>query len=356
MSDSPLLIYAGKTAKQTILEQGLSPDLFSMMLGASGGPKWFVLAGLDKYIFGEYFKSRSKPLDVVGSSIGAFRFACAAKNDPVAATSLLAEQYSHTRYSDKPTSREITDKVDQLLQRILADDSVEQILNNSVIKPHIIVARAKGLTRFEQKTLQMAGLMIGAMQNLVSRSLLGWEFERVVLSAPNRRLNFADPYQITTKHVELSTQNLSRALSASGAIPLVIEGVKSLPNAPAGMYRDGGIIDYHYDLAFQPDEQKLVLYPHFSRHPKPGWFDKSLKSRTPKISSYDNVVMLAPSDEFVASLPNSKIPDRTDFETITADQRIQDWQQVIAQSERLAECFDQLCGKNLARKEILNFF
>lgn len=36
-------IYAGKTATKIINEHGLKPELFSTFLGASGGPKWFLL-------------------------------------------------------------------------------------------------------------------------------------------------------------------------------------------------------------------------------------------------------------------------------------------------------------------------
>ncbi len=38
-----LEIYAGQTALKTIKEQGFKQELFTSFLGASGGPKWFVL-------------------------------------------------------------------------------------------------------------------------------------------------------------------------------------------------------------------------------------------------------------------------------------------------------------------------
>ena len=104
------------------------------------------------------------------------------------------------------------------------------------------------------------------------------------------------------------------------------------------MYRDGGIIDYHFDLSFGPDEG-LVLYPHFYDKPTPGWFDKGLKRRVPHKSSYDNVVMLVPSKSFIASLPFGKIPDRKDFENLEADARIRYWQTVLKETDRLGEYF-----------------
>ena len=52
-------VYAGKNALARIKKEGFSADLFDYMLGASGGPKWFVLAGLDRYIFPEFFAGRT---------------------------------------------------------------------------------------------------------------------------------------------------------------------------------------------------------------------------------------------------------------------------------------------------------
>jgi hypothetical protein len=76
-------IYAGKTALKTIQDQGFKQELFTNFLGASGGPKWFTLFGLDKYLFGEFFKDRSSELNLIGSSAGAFRAAALCQNDPV---------------------------------------------------------------------------------------------------------------------------------------------------------------------------------------------------------------------------------------------------------------------------------
>jgi hypothetical protein len=38
-----LEIYAGKNALKTIQEHGFKQELFTNFLGASGGPKWFLL-------------------------------------------------------------------------------------------------------------------------------------------------------------------------------------------------------------------------------------------------------------------------------------------------------------------------
>lgn len=334
-------IYAGPKALARIQDEGFSADLFDYMLGASGGPKWFVLAGLDRTVFADFFASRNRPLDIIGSSAGAFRFACFGQSEPVAAINRLAERYSHTVYSAKPNAREITLKGLELLDYVLGDHGIEQIIHNPIIKAHFVVARCKGLTRFENKPMQMAGLLASAGANVVNRKYLQGFYQRYFFSAPGSNLQVSDPNGMASQFVELTKHNLAQALMASGSIPLVIEGVADINGAPKGIYRDGGIIDYHFDLSFGPG-QGLVFYPHFYPQPIPGWFDKSLKNRRPHASSYENVVMIVPSADFVASLPYGKIPDRKDFETMPAQQRIAYWQEVLSKSDSLGEEFRQL--------------
>jgi hypothetical protein len=129
-------------------------------------------------------------------------------------------------------------------------------------------------------------------------------------------------------------------LLASASIPLVLEGVRDIPGAPAGLYWDGGIVDYHLHLPYAavPD---LVLYPHFSDRIVPGWLDKSLPWRVARGPWLDDVVLLAPTREFLATLPHGKLPDRGDFRRYAGDdaRRMRDWRRAMAECERLAEAF-----------------
>lgn len=335
----PLLdLYAGETAFSRIKQYGLQPELFDYMYGASGGPKWFVLAGLDRILIPEWFGKRSTPLDIVGSSAGAFRFACYAQDDPFASINRLAERYSETVYSNKPTAREISAKAEQLLSYVMQENGVSQIVNNSIIRTHFIVSRCHGLTKYDSKYLQLAGLIASAGANAVSRNWLRKFYERYIFGSPSSDIEFTDPSGMESNYVKLNEDNLQPSLMASGSIPVVLEGVTDIPGAPQGMYRDGGIIDYHFDLQLGPRDG-LVLYPHFFSRPIPGWFDKGLKRRAPHKASYDKVLMLVPSDEFVSNLPYGKIPDRRDFETMDPSLRIKYWKTVLQESNRLADAF-----------------
>ena len=337
-------IYAGNTAAKIINEQGFKPELFTSFLGASGGPKWFTLFGLDKYIFGEFFKHRTQPLNLIGSSAGAFRSACFAQNEPVAAIERLAKSYSQTRYSsNKPTPAEITLKARALLDDVFGEHGVTEILNNPIFKAHFIVAKSNGFIASENKLIQLLGLSKSYMLNRVNRKLLGSQYERFIFGAPNSNLSITDSYNFKTQNIPLSQTNLKDALLASGSIPLVMQGIKNIAGSPPGIYRDGGIIDYHFDLKI--NNPGLILYPHFNSEPKAGWFDKNLKRKVSP-QNYDNVVMITPSKEFVAGLPYGKIPDRNDFTDLDADTRIKYWNTVFSETEKLAEALDKKLYKD----------
>ena len=242
-----LEIYAGSNALKTIQEQGFKPELFTSFLGASGGPKWFTLFGLDKYIFGEFFKNRTQPLNLIGSSAGAFRSACFAQNDPVAAIERLAKSYSQTRYSsNKPTPNEITIKARALLEDVFGDNGVTEIINNPIFKAHFIVAKSNGFIASENKLIQLMGLSKSYMLNRVNRKLLGSQYERFIFGPATSDLSITDSYNFKTQNIALTQNNLKDALLASGSIPLVMQGIKNIAGSPVGMYRDGGIIDYHF--------------------------------------------------------------------------------------------------------------
>lgn len=331
-----LEIYAGDTALKTIKEQGFTQEIFSSFLGASGGPKWFALYGLDKYVFGEFFKNRQQPLNLIGSSAGAFRAACFAQKDPVAAIERMAKDYSETVYSATAKPEEISRKAVKLLDELFGETGTDEIINNTIFRAHFIVAKCNGLVASENKLLQGLGLLFSLLRNTISRSLLKGQYERFIFQQQRSELALHDPDNIATTRLAFSPQNIKKALLASGSIPMVMQGIKNIPDCPHGMYRDGGIVDYHFDFEIQ--NAGLTLYPHFSSAPKAGWFDKKL-SRKVRAKNYDKTVLICPSQKFIDALPYGKIPDRTDFTELPPEQRIKYWLEVFVESEKLADAF-----------------
>jgi len=71
----------------------------------------------------------------------------------------------------------------------------------------------------------------------------------------------------------------------------------------------------------------------------PGWLDKGLKRRHGATHSLDNRVLLAPDPDWVNTLPNGKLPSRTDFTRYGADVhgRVTAWSSAAAASLQLAD-------------------
>ena len=144
----------------------------------------------------------------------------------------------------------------------------------------------------------------------------------------------------------------------------MLRSVHNIPGAPPGAYWDGGITDYHLHLNYATDliaayasgdwatsqndaEDRplavpgagLVLYPHFQKSVVPGWLDKGLKWRHKATPFLDNMILLAPSADWIKSLPNAKLPDRSDFTHYGNDlpARVKAWSAAAAASQQLAD-------------------
>lgn len=334
-----LRLLAGKTAMKTIREQGLKPELFSRLLAASGGPKWIGIAGLDKYLFSEFFKERQTPLYTLGASSGAWRLACLAQQDRLQAYARLEAFYIGQRYDVKPSRDEVSRQVSGIVQAILGDTGAGELLQNPVIRSHFVVCRGKHLNRVNGKLPLALGLSLTAATNALSRRSLGWHFERLVFSQKDNESHFRLLEDLPTRQCLLSEQNLRDVLQATGSIPLLLSPVKAIAGAGQGHFYDGGITDYHFDFELE-QHRGLTLYPHFFPQVKPGWFDKSLPWRQ-AAANYHNALLLVPSAEYVASLPYGKIPDRDDFKTLDTESRQRFWHTAVAMSERLADEFNE---------------
>src|SRR6185369_3398743 len=142
---SALTLRAGPKALAIVRERGLRAEDVDILPGASGGAKWLSIAGLDRYLFGEFFKHpRTRPMHLIGSSIGSWRMACLAQRDPVAALERGHHGYIYDqRYSPHPEPPEVTVVLGRLLDDLLGPGGVDEILSHPWAKVHIITAMTK---------------------------------------------------------------------------------------------------------------------------------------------------------------------------------------------------------------------
>lgn len=333
---STLSLRAGPDAMRIIRERGLRAEDVDIVPGASGGAKWLALAGLDRFLFGEFLAAeRTRPLHLIGSSIGSWRMAALAQRDPVAALERGHHAYIHEQqYSPKPTAREVSDVGQHVLERLLGETGVDEILGSATKRIHIITTEGRGLAGSDRRILLAASMAVAAAGNLLSRRTLSLQLRRFIFHSAGDTTPFSGLSDFVTTHVPLTRENIRPALLASASIPLVLEGV-TIPGTN-GVHWDGGVLDYHLDMDFGAGEG-LILYPHFYSHIVPGWFDKSLSWRRARVDNFKRALIIAPSDEFVATLPGGMIPDRRDFYTFPESERIPRWQQSVDASQRLGD-------------------
>lgn len=342
--DNILSLRAGPAARAALAADGLQPGRVGALAGAAGGPKWLILSALDRYLFGEWLPRAAQPVDLVGSSIGAWRFAAAChREDPVSAIAALEHAYLQQRYSDSADRDEITAVLRGVREQFLTEEVCDGVLSHPRYRLHAVTVRSRLLTRSERRGALAAGSGLAALTNVVSRRALGWFFERVVFSRPDSDVRWAGNGH-AGRTVELNAANIRDAVDASGNIPLLMHGVSDPAGAPPGIYRDGGIVDYHLDqpLVDHRSPAPLVLMPHFDTRIVPGWFDKSLAWRRPRFA--DNTLMIGPGPGLLDRLVDRRVPDRKDFHRYAGDDgaRQAAWQRAIDAGQFMRDAFIEL--------------
>ena len=345
MSTSALHFKAGPAAYEDVRSRGFAEERIGTIAGASGGAKWLVLSQLDRVITERILPKLSGPVHLLGSSIGAWRFCCYAQAEPTKAIERFESAYLEQTYSDDPDAEEISGKSREIQEELLGETGPRDIVNHPVFRTHFMTVRSRTLTASETRPLLAGGLLAAATANFVSRKSLGIFFRRSLFYDPRDLPPFYNASDFPLDRVRLTERNLIDAVLASGAIPLVLQGVRDIEGAPDGIYRDGGIIDYHLDLPTS-DPDRLTLFPHFFEQLTPGWFDKKLTWRRSDPRHPDPTILICPSAAFVHGLSNNKVPDRSDFTTMSPELRRKVWRSAVAACERLAGELNDVLDKD----------
>lgn len=349
-----LLFLAGHRAYERIRQGGLSADDVAMVVGASGAAKWLVLHGLDSALFGRWFAGREKPLHLFGTSIGAWKSAAAAQKDPEAAFDRLAEAYIHQYYKGKVTPRQVSEESRRIMGATLGPGKAEEILSHPYCRLHFSTVRCAGPLASEHPLAQGVGIAAAWGANRISRELFRRQCRPTLFFDPRNAPPFVGNGEFPGGAAPLSADNLRQALLASGSIPYIMEGVRKIPGAPQGVYRDGGLFHYHPAFDFLKGDAGIVLYPHFYREVTLGWFDRNRPARIAGGSLLADVLLLAPSPAFVAELPFGRIPDRRDFDRLAGrdGERVAFWEKSVAMSRRLGDAFIDAVDSGKIRERV----
>jgi hypothetical protein len=255
----------------------------------------------------------------------------------------MEHDYIHQHYQvppgqKRPSAQQVSDAFGQSLQSFYGT-RMGEVLNHPRYRLHVVTSRGKHILHREHPLGTPLGYAGAFLCNAVRRKAMGAWLERVVFSTRGELPFAVDDY--ATQQMALNERNFLPAVQASCSIPFVLQAVHDIPDAPTGAYWDGGITDYHLHLNYKG----LVLYPHFQQAVVPGWLDKALKWRHKATPFLDHTIVLAPNPEWVKTLPNGKLPDRSDFNTYATDLpgRVKVWTQAVSASEQLAEEFARWC-------------
>ncbi len=334
-------IKAGKKAFEIIRGGGFNFERITTFVGPAVGPRWLIASGFDMTLLKEGILGRSKPVLLAGTSAGAFRFAAWLQPEPLKSYQKLIESYTSIHHSRADTPDTIMEAMSRVLNSYVETDAIPFALTNRRYRLSITTARARHIAASETHWLQKVGLAAAYICNAVNRSFLHGFYERVVFYYAPIPPRFCLRSDFRGKAVPLNTINFKNAILASGSIPLVVAGVKNIYGAPNGVYRDGGLFDYHLNQEYTYKEGEITLFFHHQERIVPGWLDKNLNKRRPPESFLDNVLMIYPSEEFIKKLPGGKVPERDDFVTFIDEPgtRIKNWRKAVELCTHLGERF-----------------
>jgi hypothetical protein len=262
----------------------------------------------------------------------------------LAALDRFESLYLEQTYSEKPDSNEISETGRDILQQILGQTGASEIVSNPKLRLHVMAVLSRNITSSDTRIFLAAGLFAAITANFISRRALGLFFSRALFFDARDLPPFYNASGFPMERIRMSEKNLLDAITASGSIPMVMNGVRNIDGAPAGTYRDGGILDYHLDLPTS-DPDRLTLFPHFFDWLKPGWFDRQLPWREHDPAHTDRTILICPTPEFIAGLPNGKVPDRTDFVNFPTEVRLRMWRTAVSQCRAMADELNDVLDK-----------
>lgn len=332
---------AGHKALQIVRDEGLRPERIGAFAAPAGGPKWFVSAGFDRTLMrSKFLQPPGQRVLLVGSSAGAWRCLAMSCRDPLDAYERLRIAYSRNIFTAADTQKTVSLALKGNVDAFLEDKDVDFILRHPCFDLALHTVRAKGMAASENRFVQAGALIMAGLCNILSPRGAGVFFERVVFFSGVQEPGFLKS-GFKGRYARLTAANMRQVALATGSLPFIVEGERGVPDAPPGVYRDGGLRDYQLNERYISEQTKITLFFHYQERITPGWFDKKLGWREPSREMIENVLQIFPSDDFIRLLPDGRIPDREDFmKFVNAPwERIEKWDRVYELSNILGDEF-----------------
>ncbi len=347
-------VKAGKYVYEVIQDGSFDLDRVTTFVGPGAGPKWLVASGFDLTLLETGVLGRRNPLLLAGSSAGALRFAAWVQPEPEKSYANLIESYISMAFTRKDSAETILRSISDVINNFMEDDAIHFALASKKYRLAITAVLAKNMAASEIKFIQGFALGLGFIFNAMNPSWLNIFFQRVVFHNSPIPPKFCLRSGFKGKTILLDRTNLKHALLASSAVPVAVSGVRDIFGAPNGIYRDGGVMDYHLNQKYGLNKEDIVLLFQHQERIIPGWLDKKLIYRRAPSENLENVLMVYPTEEFIKKLPGGRIPQRKDFRTFAdkPSKRIKNWKQVVKESAHLGEQFLELVESNKLRQVV----
>lgn len=350
---SDLCVRAGRRAHEIIMDGGFNFDRIVAYVAPAGGPRWLAASGFDLALLESNVLGNKKPVLLAGTSSGAWRLAAWPQPEPIRSYRTFMELYlEHSSYRRGDTPQFLLESMSEIIDAYIEEDAIPFALANKKYRLAVTTARAKNLSAFETRWIQKTGLGMTWFLNALNPAYVHWMFERVVFYYGPLPPRFCLRPGFRGKAIPLNVTNFKAAILASGAIPLVIAGLRDIYGAPTGIYRDGGIFDYHLNHEYTNREGEITLFFNHQERIVPGWLDKRLKSRRPSGSILEDVLMIYPSEQFVTKLPGGRVPDREDFVLYIDDPatRQNNWRKAVELCASFGEQFLEMMESGKVRE------
>jgi len=347
-----LCVKAGKRVYAMIRDGGFTMDQIATYVGPGVGPRWLVANGFDVTLLKEKILGRQRPVLLAGSSAGALRFAAWVQPEAAMCYQQLIERYIAMTFDRGTTPDTVRAAITDVINSYIDDDAISFALSHAPYRLAITTARSRHLAASDIDWVQRMGLLLCFFCNAVNTAWMSLCFERVVFynSPIPPRFCLREDFRGTA--VSLNDINFKHVLAASAAIPLVMRGIRDIFGAPRGVYRDGGMVDYHMNQRYGENGDEATLLFHHQERIVPVWMDKRLKHRGLRSSDLENVLMVYPSEELIRKMPGEKVPDREDFSLFVDSPatRKARWWRAVELSSHLGEEFLELVQSGRIRK------
>ena len=335
-----LHVSAGPKALDRIRDSGLRPEDIGTVAGPATGPRWIVFAGIDRAIADDRWLNRSPGLWLWGASAGAWRFAALAQEDPSSAIRLFQKTYMSMQFDQPISPTQVRDELVRALARLLPVGKEEReklARGENGLRLAVTTVRHRRMVEGMDRLIYIPTFLLSLLHPAACRLML----ERVVFHSPPDPPAQAREAGFPASLVPLSGRNIEGAMLASGSVPFKVAAGQPIPDAPKGVYQDGGVLDYHINSCLRPcpGGGMILLITHPGRI-IPQWMDRFAPWRRIGEELTDRLVVVRPSPGILDHLPGNRIPSRRDWETMEdQDERLAFWKKALQASLPLGDVF-----------------